>query len=266
MTNHKTIYQVDAFTSSPFHGNPAGVCILDKKPLQKWMQNIAMEMNLSETAFVFPSSKGLNIRFYTPEAEINLCGHATLSSGHIMFETGFAGKREAITLHSKAGKLKLSYSGGLIKMDFPSYPPVPVKTPVDMEEIIGIKPEEVYRTAHGWTLALLKSEDEVRNIKPDYFRMRNSEFGELIVTAPSKDRNFDFCVRCFVPVLGINEDPVTGSAHCSLAPFWHSKTGKSEFNSHQVSKREGVMKVTLKNNRVEIAGKAKTIFKADLFV
>ena len=114
--------------------------------------------------------------------------------------------------------------------------------------------------------ALLKSEEEVRNIKPDFDRMRNSEFGELIVTAPSKERDFDFCVRCFVPVLGINEDPVTGSAHCSLAPFWHSKTGKSEFISHQVSKREGIMKVSLRNDRVEISGRATTIFKADLFV
>ena len=266
MTKQKIIYQVDAFTASPFHGNPAAVCILDKKPARKWMQNIAMEMNLSETAFIYPAKKGLNIRFFTPEAEINLCGHATLSSGHIMFETGFAGKREAITLHSKAGKLTLSYSGGLIRMNFPSYPPEPVKIPADINEIIGIKPEELYHTAHGWTLALLKSEEEVRNIKPDFDRMRNSEFGELIVTAPSKERDFDFCVRCFVPVLGINEDPVTGSAHCSLAPFWHSKTGKSEFISHQVSKREGIMKVSLRNDRVEISGRATTIFKADLFV
>jgi predicted PhzF superfamily epimerase YddE/YHI9 len=136
---------------------------------------------------------------------------------------------------------------------------------VDINEIIGIKPKS-FTVQPTVDLALLKSEDEVRNIKPDFDRMRNTEFGELIVTAPSKDMNFDFCVRCFVPVLGINEDPVTGSAHCSLAPFWHTKTGRFEFISHQVSKREGVMKVSLKNNRVEISGKAKTIFKADLFV
>ena len=266
MFTPKIIYQVDSFTGKAFKGNPAGVCILEKKPSPEWMQNIAMEMNVSETAFVFPGRKNYSIRFYTPESEVNLCGHATLATGHIMYETGLVGKHETITLLSKAGKLIVSFSDGRIKMNFPSYPPAPVQIPAGIEKIIGIKPAELYRSSHGWTLALLKNESEVRNLKPDYNAMRYNEYGNLIVTAASDDKKFDFCVRCFVPALGINEDPVTGSAHCTLAPFWNGKTGKSEFISHQVSKRSGILKVRLQKERVEISGKAKTIFKADLFV
>ncbi len=266
MKTPRVIYQVDSFTGKPFGGNPAGVCILDRKPSTAWMQNVAMEMNLSETAFVFPGLSGHTIRFYTPESEIALCGHATLATGHIMFETGLAANGETIILFSKAGKLSVSRSGGLVKLDFPSYPPVAINIPEGIEKLIGTRPVELYRSGHGWALALLKSESEVRNLKPDFTAMKNSDFGDIIVTAISDDKRFDFCVRCFVPALGINEDPVTGSAHCSLAPFWYGKTGMTQFVSRQVSKRGGILKVLLKNNRVEISGKARTIFKAELFV
>jgi len=266
MKGNKIIYQVDAFTSVPFRGNPAGVCILDEKPPSEWMQNIAMEMNLSETAFVYPGEGGNNLRFYTPETEIDLCGHATLSTGHIIFETGFAGKNETVALNSKAGVLKVSYAGGMIRMDFPSFPPEKVEIPDEINNIIGIRPLELYRSGHGWTLALLKDESDVRNMKPDFTGMRDKELGQMIITALSEDKNYDFCVRCFAPGVGINEDPVTGSAHCTLAPFWNSKTGMTEFVSHQVSKREGVLKVALRNARVEISGHAITIFKAGLLV
>jgi PhzF family phenazine biosynthesis protein len=266
MKTPRTIYQVDSFTGKPFGGNPAGVCILDRKPSAAWMQNVAMEMNLSETAFVFPGKSGHTIRFYTPESEIALCGHATLATGHIMFETGLATKGETIVFFSKAGKLSVSRSDSQIKMDFPSYPPVAINIPEGIEKVIGTRPVELYRSGHGWALALLGSEPEVRDLRPEFSAMKDSGFGDLIVTAISDDKRFDFCVRCFVPALGINEDPVTGSAHCALAPFWHGKTGKTQFVSHQVSKRGGILKVALKNNRVEISGKAKTICKAELFV
>ena len=266
MTKPKMIYQVDAFTSVPFRGNPAGVCILDKDAPEEWMQNMAAEMNLSETAFVVPEDKVFRIRFFSPEAEIPLCGHATLSSAHILFDEGFVSRNEKIVFKSKAGKLIISSSGSWITMNFPSYMAEIMEIPEGIEKIIGIIPSELHRTAHGWIIALLKDEEEVRNLNPQFRLMKNSEFGDLIVTAPSDDGDFDFCVRCFAPALGIDEDPVTGSAHCALVPFWHNKTGRKEFVSHQVSKREGILKVSLKGDRVKISGQARTIIKGELFV
>jgi PhzF family phenazine biosynthesis protein len=266
MKTAKTIYQVDAFTSEPFKGNPAGVCILDHEPSVDWMQNIAMEMNLSETAFLFPGKDGRMIRFYTPEAEIHLCGHATLSSSHILYEYGFVKNEEEIKLSSKAGDLIIRKQGDWIIMNFPAYNLEQIEIPLVFRELTGITPEELYQARYGWTLALLKNESEVRSLKPSFSQMKDSEFGHMIVTAPSSDPAYDFCVRCFAPALGINEDPVTGSAHCALTPFWSDKTGQKDFISHQVSKREGVLKVSLKGERVEISGQARTIFKADLFV
>jgi PhzF family phenazine biosynthesis protein len=266
MPKHKIIYQVDAFTSEPFKGNPACVCILEQEPSISWMQNVAMEMNLSETAFIFPGKDLRNIRFYTPEAEIELCGHATLSSSHILYETGIAKNDEEIKFSSKAGILSIKKRGDWITMNFPSYNLKKINIPTEFNILTGKQPIELYRAGYGWTLALLEDENEVKTMKPDFQAMKQSEFGDLIVTAPSSVPEFDFCVRCFAPALGINEDPVTGSAHCALVPFWKSKTGKSDFISHQVSKREGILKVSLKGNRVEISGQAVTVFKAEMYV
>jgi PhzF family phenazine biosynthesis protein len=266
MKTQNIIYQVDAFTSEPFKGNPAGVCILDSEPSAIWMQNIAMEMNLSETAFVFPVRDNLTIRFYTPESEIHLCGHATLASSHILYETGIIKEEDEIRFSSKAGELRIIKQGNWIKMNFPAYEVKPMNIPPVFEQLVGIKPKELYRSEYGWTLALLKNENEVRNLKPSFSSLKNSEFGDLIVTSLSSDPDYDFCVRCFAPALGIDEDPVTGSAHCALAPFWFGKTGRKDFISHQISKRSGILKISLKGERVEISGQAKTVFKADLFV
>jgi PhzF family phenazine biosynthesis protein len=266
MKTLQIIYQVDAFTTEAFKGNPAGVCILEKEPSVQLMQNIAMEMNLSETAFVFPDKGSLLIRFYTPTTEMNICGHATLSSAHILYETGYAGQEEEIIFSSRAGILSVKKAGEWITMNFPTYKLERIEAASEFENVTGSKAIELYRTASHWTLALMRDEKEVRDMKPDFSRMRNSIFGDLIVTAPSDDPSFDFCVRCFAPAVGIDEDPVTGSANCALAPFWAEKTGKNDFNSHQVSKREGILKVSLNGDRVEISGQAKTIFKAELFV
>jgi PhzF family phenazine biosynthesis protein len=266
MKSSQIIYQVDAFTNQPFKGNPAGVCILDHEPDSAWMQNIAMEMNLSETAFIFTGQNSLIIRFYTPEAEMNLCGHATLSASHIIYETGLAKPNDEIRFLSKAGELTIKKHLDWIIMNFPTYPLEKTGPTPDFEKVTGIEPMELYKSGFGWTLALLKNEREVKGMKPDFSLMKNSPFGDLIVTATSDDPAYDFCVRCFAPAVGIDEDPVTGSAHCALAPFWAQKTGRKDFNSHQVSKREGILKVSLKGDRVEISGQAVTIFKAELFV
>jgi len=266
MTKSKIIYQVDAFTAEPFKGNPAGVCILEKDASDEWMQNVAAEMNLSETAFLTPDHQDFRIRYFTPAAEIPLCGHATLSSAHILYEKGLSDKLREVALHSKAGKLSVRYDAGWITMNFPSYPVKPVKIQEGIENIIGIVPAELYRTDHGWSFAVLHNEKEVRNLKPDFGAMKNSEHGDLIVTAPSEDKTFDFCVRCFAPALGIDEDPVTGSAHCALVPFWHKRTGRIEMVSHQVSKRGGILKVADRGERVEISGQAVTVMKIEMFV
>lgn len=266
MATHKTIYQVDSFTAEPFKGNPAGVCVLENDMPEKWMQNVAAEMNLSETAFIVKEGGKFRIRFFSPETEIPLCGHATLASGHILYQTGIVKKDKKIIFESKVGDLFVRKSGNWIIMNFPAYDVKQMQIPDSAEKIIGIRPVELYRTDHGWTMVLLHNEEDVRNLKPDFAKMIDSPFGDLIVTAPSEDTNFDFCVRCFAPALGINEDPVTGSAHCALTPFWHKKTGRTEFFSRQVSKRSGILKVSIKDDRVEIAGHAKTILRGELFV
>jgi len=264
--NTKIIYQVDAFTAEPFKGNPAGVCILNKEVSRKWMQNLAAEMNLSETAFIVKTTNKYKIRYFSPDSEVPLCGHATLASAHVLFQSGMVRRNEVITFASGVGDLFVRKSGNWIIMNFPAYDLEPIQIPSIAEKLIGIRPEELYRTSHNWILALLHNEDDIRNLKPDFNMMKDSPFGNLIVTAPSEDTNFDFCVRCFAPALGINEDPVTGSAHCALTPFWNKKTGREEFISRQVSKRSGILKVALKGDRVEISGHAKTIFKAELYV
>ena len=266
MKSQITIYQIDAFTSEPFKGNPAGVCLLESKPKGVWMQNIAKEMNLSETAFVYPGENCHNIRYFSPETEIPLCGHATLSAAHVLYETGAVIAHDEIVFSSKAGMLKCRKKGRWIIMDFPLYDVEPVKPIPGFKHFTGIRPTEYYKTEHGWILVLAQNEVDVRNMSPDYARMMSGGVGKLIVTAPASETNFDFCVRCFVPELGINEDPVTGSAHCALVPFWAKKTGKTEFISQQVSKRSGILKVSLNGDRVEISGQAVTILKGELYV
>lgn len=267
MKSKQIIYQVDAFTAEPFRGNPAGVCILDNVPENQWMQNVAMEMNLSETVFVLPGKAGERmLRFFTPETEVNLCGHATLSASHILFETGFAEPMEELRFSSKSGDLKVKKQNDWISMDFPAFSLNRIEITAEFRKITGINPLELHRSEQGWILALLRDEEEVRNLRPFFSQMKDSDFGDLIVTAPSADSRYDFCLRCFAPAQGINEDPVTGSAHCALVPFWVDRKGKTSFISHQVSKREGTLKVALKRNRVEISGQAVTVLRAELFV
>ena len=266
MNSKLEIYQVDAFTAQPFKGNPAGVCILESEPHEKWMQNVAMEMNLSETAFIFPGKDSFNIRFFSPQAEIPLCGHATLSSAHILFETGSVSADKEIVFESKAGTLMTRKTGRWITMDLPSYSIEKIRAIPGFKTITGIKATEYYKTAHGWILAVAAEESDVKKMTPDFASMVTAGIGKLIVTAPASETNYDFCVRCFVPELGINEDPATGSAHCALAPYWAGRTGKTDFISHQISRRSGIIKVTDRGKRVEISGQAITVLKGTLLV
>lgn len=262
----KTLYQVDAFTTEPFRGNPAGVYITERMPPTEMMQNIAMEMNLSETAFVTPRENDFIIRFFTPVSEVDLCGHASLAASHIIYETGLVSPGDHITFHSKAGELKIRKEGRRIIMNFPVYSLERIDIPDSFLRDTGLEALELYRSDYDWKLVLVQSEQEVLEADPSPDAIKKAGLGELMITAVSSMPEYDFVVRCFVPDLGISEDPVTGSAHCALAPFWNMKTGKTEFRSFQASKRSGELFVKLSGNRVEIAGEALTIFRAELLI
>jgi len=266
MKDLQIIYQVDAFTAEAFKGNPAAVCILEKEPQKEWMQNIAMEMNLSETAFVFPGKDCRNIRFHSPEAEIPLCGHATLSASHILYETGFVPLEKEIKFLSKAGELIIRSEGSWVTMNFPAYGLDRIEIPDNLERIIGIRPSELHKTAHGWTFVFLKNESEVRDLKPDFKLMKKSGFGDMIVTAVSEDKNYDFCVRCFAPALGIDEDPVTGSAHTTLTPYWSKRLGKKSLTAVQLSARKGFLNCKINGDRVEISGSCRLYLKGEIYI
>ena len=264
MKTYQTIYQVDAFTSEAFKGNPAGVCILESEPGEDWMQNIAMEMNLSETAFIIPREKFFLIRYFTPTTEVPLCGHATLASAHILYETGFVKPSDSISFKAKGGDLKISRNAGWIVMNFPAYSVEKINARPEFKEIVGFEPLELWSSNDNWIIAIADSEEDIINAQPRFETLIKNGLGHLMITARSRSKNIDFVVRCFAPLSGINEDPVTGSAHCALTPLWSEKLGKKEMNSQQVSKRTGILKVKLLQDRVEIKGKAMTIFKADL--
>lgn len=264
MTN--CIFQVDAFTREPFKGNPAGVYITNEVLSDEMMQNIAMEMNLSETAFVSQAEEGFNIRYFTPVSEVELCGHATLSASHILYETGMVEKEDTIVFHSKAGQLEIKRNREKIIMNLPVYGLKKLPVHASFKEKTGMNALELYDSDYDWKLVLLRTEEEVRKADPDPNAIRRSGLGELIVTAVSSDPKYDFVVRCFVPDLGIGEDPVTGSAHCALAPFWNMKTGKTDFKSFQASQRSGELDVKLKGKRVEVAGHAITVLKAEFLI
>ena len=264
MTDNKTIYQVDAFTDIPFKGNPAGVMILNSEMPAGWMQNMALEMNLSETAFIVPQQGSFDIRYFTPTIEVALCGHATLASAHILFEEGMVQAGQSLLLNAKAGRLVVRKEGDWLVMNFPVYSLSHIDVPDGFKECVGFKPIEAWSSDDDWIIAIAKTEEEIYSAKPDFNALMEKGMGHLMITALSREENVDFVVRCFAPRSGINEDPVTGSAHCALTPLWYKKTGKPEMNSYQVSDRTGRLKVRSVKDRVEISGQAVTVFKATL--
>src|SRR6201996_2343797 len=257
------IYQADAFTDKLFGGNPAAIC-----PLTEWlpdevMQKIAIENNLAETAFFVKNDAGYKLRWFTPEYEIDLCGHATLASAHILFtELGYSG--DAIHFETvKAGTLHVSRDGDKYTMDFPSRPPIHIDAPVGLVEALGEKePVEVLRSRDYFIV--YETEDDVKDISPDFFALSKMDTVGVIVTAPGK--NVDFVSRFFAPGAGIPEDPVTGSAHCNLIPYWAKKLGKDKLHAYQISARKGELWCELKGERVLMSGKAVTYLKGEIEV
>jgi PhzF family phenazine biosynthesis protein len=258
----KTIFQVDSFTDKPFKGNPAGVMILTEDASSEWMQAIAMEMNLSETAFIFPKKDYFQIRYFTPTNEVPLCGHATLASAHIIYELGLKSASETIRFKAKNDELTIKKEQDWIVMNFPKFPIQRINLHNDFQCLVGFEPIEMYSSLYDWVIAVAKQESDIVNANPNFALLNQHGLGQLIITSKSDSKQADFVVRCFCPIDGINEDPVTGSAHCALTPLWAEKLGKTMLKSLQLSKRTGHLKVALNGERVEIKGQAITVFEA----
>lgn len=259
------IFQVDAFTAQPFHGNPAGVCPLPEPAAEKWMQNIAAEMNLSETAFLVRQAEGFNLRWFTPAAEVDLCGHATLASAHILWETGVLAEGETARFHTRSGLLTARKSRDWIEMDFPAKPEQAATPPPGLLEALGVEAVYIGRNQFDY-LVVVRDEETVRNIQPDMGKLRAVEARGTIVTSRATGSEYDFVSRFFAPAVGVPEDPVTGSAHCCLAPYWSQYLGKSDFTAYQASPRGGVVRCAVQGDRVVLAGQAVTVLRGEIAV
>jgi PhzF family phenazine biosynthesis protein len=267
------ITQVDAFTATPFHGNPAAVCILNSPREEKWMASVAMEMNLSETAFLTPDAAdhgAFQLRWFTPTIEVALCGHATLASAHVLWELGRLAPHAEARFHTKSGVLICNKLGNWIEMDFPAIFVEPSDAPADLAEALGCEIRSIGRSKFDY-LAELADEATVRALRPNHHLLRQLPVRGIIVTAladPANTHNYDFVSRFFAPGSGIDEDPVTGSAHCSLAPYWagrsSARTGKAEMTGFQASPRGGIVKVRPVADRVFLSGQAVTVLRGEL--
>jgi PhzF family phenazine biosynthesis protein len=257
------IYQVDSFTDKIFKGNPAGVCILRGAADEQWMQDVAMEMNLSETAFLYRQGDGFNLRWFTPETEVDLCGHATLASAHILWETGVLQTHDEAVFFTKSGRLSAKKDQDYIILDFPAEEDVEAELPEDLGKSLGVKVKYAGRNRMDYIVEV-ESEEIVRSLKPDFEIMKRIGVRGVIVTSRSSNPEYDFVSRFFAPGVGVNEDPVTGSAHCCLGPYWEKRLVKDEFTAYQASKRGGILKVVAHGDRVFVGGKAVTVFCAEL--
>lgn len=256
---------VDAFTSRPFAGNPAAVVVLPAPWEAGRMQHVAREFNLSETAFLVRRSNGFDLRWFTPEVEVELCGHATLASAHVLWSEGHLAEDEPARFHTHSGLLLATRHGEWIELDFPSRAQTPAEPPAGLVEALGVRPLYVGRWRDDW-LVQLGTESEVREARPDHTRLAAVGVRGAMITAAATTPGFHFVSRFFVPGAGIAEDPVTGSAHCCLTPFWAGKLGTTEMTAFQASARGGKLRVRLDGERVRIAGQAVAVARGELFV
>jgi PhzF family phenazine biosynthesis protein len=265
------IHVVDAFTDRPFAGNPAAVCVLDGPADPAWMQRVAMEMNLSETAFPRPVDEpdaDFELRWFTPRVEVALCGHATLGSAHVLYETGAVPADRPIRFRTRSGVLTVRQEHGLLSMDFPACAPDKEDAPDGLAEALGATPSWTGRNAQNDVLAVLDAPATVRSLTPDIIALGRIDARGICVTAAddSADSPYDFVSRFFGPAVGIPEDPVTGSAHCMLGPFWAERLGRTEMRAHQASPRGGEVRVVARGDRVALMGGAVTVLDGTLHV
>ncbi len=257
------LYQVDAFTSERFKGNPAAVCLLEGPRDDDWMQAVALEMNLSETAFVEPNDGRYGLRWFTPSVEVDLCGHATLASAHVLWETGTVDAGNGIEFDTRSGVLTAARAGDWIELVFPATPEEEATCNIDLERALGATPTYVGKSIFDF-LVELASEQVVRDVDPDFILIERAAARGVIVTAKSASEEYDFVSRFFAPQSGVAEDPVTGSSHCCLAPYWARRLGKDELVGYQASQRGGTVRVKLQDTRVVLGGQAVTVFDAEL--
>jgi PhzF family phenazine biosynthesis protein len=257
------ITQVDAFTSQPFAGNPAAVCILREAADENWMRNVAREMNLSETAYLVPQNGAYNLRWFTPSVEVDLCGHATLASAHVLWEQGHLDAATTARFHTRSGELRAERQGEWIEMDFPAKTEEAADPPANLAASLGLKPAYVGRNQFDY-LVEVESAAALRAAQPDHSALRKLRVRGVVVTARSDTPEFDFISRFFAPGSGVDEDPVTGSTHCCLAPYWAKRLDKTEMVAYQASPRGGVVRVRVNGNRVFLGGQAVTVLRCEL--
>ncbi|MBI1858808.1 MAG: PhzF family phenazine biosynthesis protein [Candidatus Melainabacteria bacterium] len=257
------LFQVDAFTDKPFHGNPAAVVILDKWLSDDILQNIAAENNLSETSFVQINQDGLFIRWFTPVCEVELCGHATLAAAYIVFEKLISSSNQ-IKFHTKySGDLLVAKTGNWYQMEFPALPFAKIAEPEGLIPSLGIKPSLIYKSKYD-LLLVYDLEKQIREITPDFGKLSQINTRGIIITAEASSNETDFVSRYFAPKVGVNEDPVTGSAHSVLIPYWSIRLNKQEMIAKQISKRGGTIKCAMKKDKVIISGQAVCVLEGTL--
>jgi PhzF family phenazine biosynthesis protein len=256
------IVQVDSFTAKPYAGNPAAVCVLPEPRPDEWMRNVAAEMNLSETAFLHPQDGGYRLRWFTPAVEVDLCGHATLASAHVLWEDRHLESGKPAIFHTRSGRLECVRAGDWIEMDFPAKLEQRAELPPELAQALGAEPKYVGRNQFDY-LVEVADESTLRALKPNHHLLRQLPVRGVIVTAAGSG-GYDFVSRFFAPGSGIDEDPVTGSAHCALAPFWSRRLGKNEMTGYQASARGGVVRVRVEGDRVKLGGQAVTVLHGEL--
>jgi predicted PhzF superfamily epimerase YddE/YHI9 len=257
------IVQVDAFANRPFGGNPAGVCILAEPRDERWMQDVAREMNIAETAFLHPENEGYRLRWFTPTVEVALCGHATLASAHVLWEDAHLPAGRQARFHTQSGLLTADRRDDWIELDFPATPAVVAPPPPGLAAALRVAARWVGRSKFDY-LVEVDSEDAVRGLKPDLFALERIEARGIIVTSRATTAGYDFVSRFFAPRSGVPEDPATGSAHCALAPFWGERLGRTAMTAYQASARGGVIRVRLEGDRVVLGGQAVTVLRGEL--
>jgi PhzF family phenazine biosynthesis protein len=257
------LFHVDAFTDLPFGGNPAAVCLLPSWKIDQWLQAVAGEMNLSETAFLLKQPGHFDLRWFTPKLEVDLCGHATLASAHVLWQQDLARPGEEIRFSTRSGILKAALRGQDIELDFPLKPEEPAQAPAGLVEALGVSPKYVGKNQFDY-LVEVESEAVLRSMAPDFKRLATVPVRGIIVTSRSANLKFDFVSRFFGPASGVDEDPVTGSAHCCLGDFWRKRLGKNEFLAYQASAKGGVVRVQVTDDRAFLSGRAVTVSQGEL--
>lgn len=258
-----SLFHVDAFTDKPYGGNPAAVCLLSQPRDEEWLQLVAREMNLSETAYVWPEGDAYRLRWFTPKIEVALCGHATLASAHVLWDTGAAAVESPIAFETRSGRLTAARRGGEIELDFPLTAVDTAAPPDGLLAALGVAARYVGRSRFDY-LVEVETEETLRRIAPDFRRLAAAPVRGVIVTSRAAGKEFDFVSRFFAPAAGVDEDPVTGSAHCALADYWGRRLGKTEMTAWQASERGGRVRVRLAGQRVFLGGRAVTVSEGKL--